>query len=61
MKEKPIKVSFIRKEGNTYLIQFPDLKIPVSVNFDLYQKMRNSTLYDFQDNSKRRVRRFNSA
>lgn len=47
MKNSPIKVKLIEKKGNSYLIQFPNLKIPVTVNDNLYQKMLHSTMYEF--------------
>lgn len=49
MEETPIKINFISKEGDKYLIKFPDLKIPVSVNKDLYLKMLNSNMYEFMN------------
>lgn len=49
MEQTPVKVNFIGKEGSKYLIKFPDLKIPVSVNKNLYQKMRNSAMYEFMN------------
>lgn len=53
MKDEPVKVKFIKKEDEKYLIKFPHLKIPVSVNYNLYQKMRNSNLYKFADNKRK--------
>ncbi|MEW4924079.1 hypothetical protein [Algibacter sp. 2305UL17-15] len=47
MEEKPVKIEFIKKKGDNYLIKFPYLKIPVSVNDDLYVKMLNSSMYEF--------------
>ncbi|MBC3759725.1 hypothetical protein H7U19_15030 [Hyunsoonleella sp. SJ7] len=49
MEEQPTKVSLVGKKGNYFLIKFPNLKIPVSVNKNLYEKMRNSPLYEFMD------------
>ncbi|MFD2726390.1 hypothetical protein [Hyunsoonleella rubra] len=49
MEEQPTKVSLVGTEGNYFLIKFPNLKIPVSVNKNLYEKMRNSPLYEFMD------------
>lgn len=48
MKKKPVKVSLIGKgNDNYYQIKFPNLKIPVNVNEELYQKMLHSNQYDF--------------
>jgi len=49
MEQTPIKVDFIGKEGKNYLIKFPNLKIPVSVNKNLYLKMLNSNMYEFMN------------
>lgn len=49
MEQTPVKVNFMGKEGSKYLIKFPDLKIPVTVNKNLYQKMLNSTMYEFMN------------
>ncbi|AYN68246.1 hypothetical protein D1013_13100 [Euzebyella marina] len=48
MKNKPVKVSLIGKSAdNTYQIQFPNLKVPVNVNEDLYRRMKHSSRYEF--------------
>lgn len=49
MEEQPTKVSLVGTEGNHFLIKFPNLKIPVSVNKNLYEKMLNSPMYQFTD------------
>lgn len=56
MEEQPTKVSLVGTEGNYFLIKFPNLKIPVSVNKNLYEKMRNSPLYQFTDLSENEAR-----
>ncbi|SEQ97478.1 hypothetical protein SAMN05421824_2722 [Hyunsoonleella jejuensis] len=60
MEHPSVKVNFIGKEGNKYLIKFPDLKIPVSVNKNLYVKMLNSDMYEFM-NLPKQYSRVNSA
>ncbi len=48
MKKEPVKVSLIeRGNDNLYKIKFPNLKIPVEVNEELYQKMLHSNQYRF--------------
>ena len=48
MKKKPVKVSLIgRGTDNYYQIKFPNLKIPVNVNEELYHKMLRSKQYEF--------------
>lgn len=47
MKKEPVKVSLIGKENETYCIGFPNLKIPVKVNEELYLKMLHSSQYEF--------------
>ena len=50
MKKEPVKVSLIRKETNgNYKIKFPNLKIPVHVNEELYEKMLHSNQYAFEN------------
>ena len=49
MKKKPVKVRLIEKNGNSYQIQFPNLKIPVTVDENLYNKMLHSTEYEFSN------------
>ncbi|TBN04359.1 hypothetical protein EYD45_07000 [Hyunsoonleella flava] len=56
MEATSVKVNFNGKEGNKYFIKFPDLKIPVSVNKNLYQKMLNSDMYEFMNLPSRRSR-----
>lgn len=56
MEQIPVKVNFIGKEGNMFLIKFPDLKIPVSVNKNLYIKMLNSDMYEFMNLPKQEPR-----
>ncbi|MFB9055304.1 hypothetical protein ACFFU9_00970 [Mariniflexile ostreae] len=52
MEKQPVKVQLIKKEGTRYYIKFPNLKIPVSVNKQLYLKMKHSNAYQFHnDNS----------
>lgn len=59
MRKKPIKVQLIDKKINTYRIKFPYLSIPVEVNEILYQKMLNSSEYQFK-NTVTKARRANS-
>ncbi len=47
MKKKSIKLRILSQEGDSYKIQFPYLKIPVTVNKKLYNKMLHSTEYKF--------------
>jgi hypothetical protein len=47
MERKPVKVQLIKKEGTQYQIKFPNLKIPVTVNHNLYCKMLHSKDYQF--------------
>lgn len=47
MKKKPVKVKLIEKKGNSYQIRFPNLKVPVTVDENLYNKMLHSTAYEF--------------
>ena len=48
MKNKPVKVSLIGKgDDNLYKIKFPNLRIPVNVNEELYRKMLHSSEYEF--------------
>lgn len=47
MEKTPVSVQLIGKENDHYLIQFPNLKIPVKVNHNLYTKMKHSKDYVF--------------
>lgn len=47
MRKKPVKVKLIGKKGNSFEIQFPNLKIPVKVDENIYNKMLHSSEYDF--------------
>ncbi|MCF7561715.1 hypothetical protein L3X39_13790 [Sabulilitoribacter multivorans] len=48
MDKKPVtKVQLVGKEKQYYFIKFPDLKIPVKVNDNLYTKMLHSNEYEF--------------
>jgi len=49
MNEKPMKVKLVGKDKNYYKIAFPNLKIPVEVDENLYRKMRKSPEYKFLD------------
>ncbi|OQD42800.1 hypothetical protein BUL40_09800 [Croceivirga radicis] len=49
MSKSPISVKLIEKRGDEYDIKFPNLKIPVTVNHTLYQKMLHSNAYEFYD------------
>jgi hypothetical protein len=49
MEKKPVNVKCIGKKGTHYLIKFPNLKIPVSVNKNLYNKMLLSPQYQFNN------------
>ena len=49
MKKKPVKVRLIEKNGDSYQIQFPNLKIPVTVDENLYTKMLHSKEYEFSN------------
>ncbi|RAV28654.1 hypothetical protein [Sinomicrobium soli] len=47
MEKKPVQVQLVGKEGDRYKIRFPHLKIPVTVNENLYHQMLNSDEYRF--------------
>jgi hypothetical protein len=47
MEKKPVKVKLIGKKGSSYQIQFPNLKIPVNVDEVIYNKMLQSSEYEF--------------
>ena len=47
MERAPIKVQCIGRENGYYLIKFPNLKVPVKVNYNLYSKMKHSSNYVF--------------
>ncbi|MFL1011341.1 hypothetical protein [Flavisericum labens] len=49
MEKEPTEVHLIGKEGDDYLIQFPNLKVPVKVNNNLYIKMKHSRDYVFSN------------
>ncbi|WP_298551704.1 hypothetical protein [uncultured Algibacter sp.] len=49
MEKKPAKVKLIGKEKQYYLIKFPNLKVPVKVNQNLYTKMKQSQDYVFSN------------
>jgi len=50
MGKEPVKVSLIGKgNDNYYRIKFPNLKVPVNVNEELYQKMLHSKQYCFEN------------
>lgn len=48
MRKKSIKVKLVGKQNGYYKIAFPNLKIPVGVDENLYQKMRLSKEYQFK-------------
>jgi hypothetical protein len=61
MRKEPVKISLIKKENeDTFSIRFPNLKIPVIVNGELYQKMLHSNQYEFVDNNKSVVKRYSA-
>lgn len=60
MERKPVKVQLIKKEGTKYYIKFPNLKIPVLVNKNLYNKMLHSNDYQFYNDTSA-VSKINSA
>ncbi|WP_136481440.1 hypothetical protein [Cognatitamlana onchidii] len=47
MKNSPVNVKLVGKEKQHYLIKFPNLKVPVKVNQNLYLKMKHSKTYVF--------------
>ena len=47
MSKKSISVKLIGKQNGYYKIAFPNLKIPVGVDKNLYQKMKDSMEYEF--------------
>ncbi|KZS40184.1 hypothetical protein AWE51_25125 [Aquimarina aggregata] len=49
MKNPPAKVRLIGRKNNFYLIQFPNIPIPVEVNEELYRNMLESPEYKFVD------------
>ena len=48
MKKKSTQVSIIGKNDDKYMLKFPHLHVKVSVNEELYNKMLNSSLYEFK-------------
>lgn len=51
MEKKPVEVKLIGKENKYYLIEFPNLKVPVKVNQNLFSKMMHSQEYLFLNTS----------
>lgn len=51
METKPLKLKLIGKKGKSYQIKFPYLKIPVTVNENLFNKMLVSQEYEFHNDS----------
>lgn len=47
MEKTPIQVRLVGRHEGFYNIQFPNLKIPVQVNDDLYERMLKSCEYRF--------------
>ncbi|SHJ81329.1 hypothetical protein SAMN04487911_14016 [Arenibacter nanhaiticus] len=47
MNKKQIMVKLLGKEKGYYKIAFPNLKIPVEVDENLYRKMRHSREFQF--------------
>ncbi|NJX14610.1 hypothetical protein [Tamlana crocina] len=56
MEKTPVSVQLIGKEKEHYLIKFPNLKIPVKVNHNLYTKMKHSKDYVFKEQNKKRFK-----
>ncbi|XCF05537.1 hypothetical protein ABI125_12475 [Tamlana crocina] len=56
MEKTPVSVQLIGKEKEYYLIKFPNLKIPVKVNHNLYTKMKHSKDYLFLEQNKERFK-----
>lgn len=61
MEKSQTKVALVGNLGDRYLIKFPYLKIPVSVNKNLYLKMQNSDMYKFVDLTKKQYQKSKSA
>ncbi len=53
MKKEPIKVKIVSQNEGVYQIQFPNLKIPVKVNENLFCKMLHSPDYQFSSTNAR--------
>ena len=51
MNKKPIRVKLVGKQKDHYKIAFPNLKIPVEVDENLYRKMLHSPEYQFLGSS----------
>ncbi|MBD0831527.1 hypothetical protein [Aestuariibaculum sediminum] len=51
METKPLKIKLIGKKGKSYQIKFPYLKIPVTVNENLFNKMLLSTDFELYNDS----------
>ncbi len=51
MGEKPLKIKLIGKKGKSYQIKFPYLRVPVTVNENLFNKMLISTDYEIYNGS----------
>ena len=60
MERKPIKVQLVGTENQYYFIKFPDLKIPVKVNQNLYNKMRHSNDYEFYNYKKEKLKSYSA-
>ena len=60
MENKPIHVQLVGREKESFLIKFPNLKVPVKVNQNLFTKMKHSQTYVFS-NARHKYRNTHSA
>lgn len=51
MNKQPIRVKLVGRQKDYYKIAFPNLKVPVEVDENLYRKMLHSTEYQFLSGS----------
>ena len=47
MEKQPLRVQLVKKRGKSYQIKLPHLQIPVTVDRDIYLRMRNDPNYLF--------------
>lgn len=51
MEKQPLRVQVVKKRGKSYQIKLPHLEIPVTVDSDIYHRMRNDPYYQFATNN----------
>jgi hypothetical protein len=60
MEKKPVKVQLVGTKNQYYFIKFPDLKVPVKVNENLYNKMLHSNTYEFCNYKKEKLKSYSA-